>query len=585
MIPLIAIVGVVVATLLVGSRGWRGPKSTSDFLVASRAVRPGLNASAISGEYLSAASFLGVAGLVMRYGFDMAWYPVGYTAGYLLLLLLVAAPLRRSGAYTIPDFAEARLVSPELRKVAAGFVILIGVFYLLPQLKGAGITLQTALGLPYWVGVVVVGAVIVANIAMRGMRSVTLAQAFLYWVKMVAISLPAIFLLIVLGGTGSSVLTGPSYPHFTKATSVQISTVTTVQVSTPESVVVHGELDDRRVDGRVTLTAGRHVLGAPTRLEFAAGARVPVEVGQPDVRGATWSAPFGSGQGTGHPVFFVYSLLFATVLGTMGLPHILVRFYTNRDGKDARRTTVAVIGLISVFYLFPSAVGALGRALDPQLYLTGNTDSVVLALPTAAIAGVKGRLLAGLVDAGAIAAFLSTSSGLLVSVAGALSHDLFGRSVAGFRTATVVGGAVAIVAGLKVAPFDINVLVGWAFAIAASSFCPLLVLGIWWRRLTPAGAIAGLVIGGGLASGAIVATMLGVAPNGWWGAVLAEPAAWTVPVAFATMVSVSLLTPARIPAGTTAWLLAVHAPESLGLTPAERPIGATDPRRPVAVTE
>jgi cation/acetate symporter len=136
-IPLVAIVGVVVATLLVGSRGWRGPKSTSDFLVASRAVRPGLNASAISGEYLSAASFLGVAGLVMRYGFDMAWYPVGYTAGYLLLLLLVAAPLRRSGAYTIPDFAEARLVSPKLRKVAAGFVILIGVFYLLPQLKPA----------------------------------------------------------------------------------------------------------------------------------------------------------------------------------------------------------------------------------------------------------------------------------------------------------------------------------------------------------------------------------------------------------------------------------------------------------------
>jgi Na+(H+)/acetate symporter ActP len=271
-------------------------------------------------------------------------------------------------------------------------------------------------------------------------------------------------------------------------------------------------------------------------------------------------------------VFFVYSLLLATVLGTMGLPHILVRFYTNRDGKDARRTTVAVIGLISVFYLFPSAVGALGRALDPQLYLTGNTDSVVLALPTAAIAGLKGRLLAGLVDAGAIAAFLSTSSGLLVSVAGALSHDLFGRSVAGFRTATVVGGLVAIAAGLKVAPFDINVLVGWAFAIAASSFCPLLVLGIWWRRLTPTGAIAGLVIGGGMASGAIVATMLGVAPNGWWGAVLAEPAAWTVPVAFATMVVVSLRTPSRIPAGTTAWLLAVHAPESLGLTQSEKPV-------------
>jgi Na+(H+)/acetate symporter ActP len=403
------------------------------------------------------------------------------------------------------------------------------------------------------------------------MRSVTMAQAFLYWVKMIAISLPAIFLLIVLGGTGSSVLAGPSYPHFTRATSVQISAVTSISVAAPVSVTMQGELDGRRVDGGVTLTAGQHVLGAPSRLDFAAGSRVPVEVGQPDVSGTTWSAPFGSGQGTGHPVFFVYSLLLATVLGTMGLPHILVRFYTNRDGRDARRTTVAVIGLISVFYLFPSAVGALGRALDPQLYLTGNTDSVVLALPTAAVAGLNGRLLAGLVDAGAIAAFLSTSSGLLVSVAGALSHDLFGRSVAGFRTATVVGGVVAIAAGLKVAPFDINVLVGWAFAIAASSFCPLLVLGIWWRRLTATGAIAGLVIGGGLASGAIVATMLGVAPGGWWGAVLAEPAAWTVPVAFTTMVAVSLRTPARIPAGTTAWLLGVHAPESLGLTTSERP--------------
>jgi Na+(H+)/acetate symporter ActP len=568
-IPLIAILGVVVATLLVGSRGWRGPKSTSDFLVASRAVRPALNASAISGEYLSAASFLGVAGLVMRYGFDMAWYPVGYTAGYLLLLLLVAAPLRRSGAYTIPDFAEARLLSPKLRRVAACFVILIGVFYLLPQLKGAGITLQTALGLPYWVGVVVVGAVIVANIAVRGMRSVTLAQAFLYWVKLVAISLPAIFLVIVLGGTGSSVLTGTSHPQFTKTTSIRITSALSIEVATPESVVVRGELDGHRFDGPVALRPGQHVVGAPTTLVFAAGSRVPVATGQPDVAGSSWSAPFGSGQGTGHPVFFVYSLLLATVLGTMGLPHILVRFYTNRDGRDARRTTLAVIGLISVFYLFPSAVGALGRALDPQLYLTGNTDSVVLALPTAAIPGLNGRLLAGLVDAGAIAAFLSTSSGLLVSVAGALSHDLFGRSVAGFRTATVAAGIVAILAGLRVAPFDINVLVGWAFAIAASSFCPLLVLGIWWRRLTPTGAIAGLVTGGGLASGAIVLTMLGVAPSGWWGSLLAEPAAWTVPLAFATMISVSLLTSDQIPAGTTSWLLTVHAPESLGLTPSE----------------
>ena len=107
MIPLVAIVGVVVATLLVGSRGWRGPKSTSDFLVASRAVRPALNASAISGEYLSAASFLGIAGLEMQIGASALWQSLGFTAGYLALLPFVAAPLRRYGSYTIPDFAEA----------------------------------------------------------------------------------------------------------------------------------------------------------------------------------------------------------------------------------------------------------------------------------------------------------------------------------------------------------------------------------------------------------------------------------------------------------------------------------------------
>src|SRR5882757_10052108 len=141
----------------------RVARTTSDFFVASRSVRPMWNASAISGEYLSAASFLGVAGLVMKYGVDMLWYPVGFAAGYLVLLLLVAAPLRRFGAYTIPDFAVGRLGSRGLRQAATVLVLVIGWFYLLPQMKGAGITLQWVLGTPYWVGAATLGVVVSCN--------------------------------------------------------------------------------------------------------------------------------------------------------------------------------------------------------------------------------------------------------------------------------------------------------------------------------------------------------------------------------------------------------------------------------------
>ena len=138
-VPAVALV--VLATVLVGAFGLRVSRTTSDFYVASRTVGPRLNAAAISGEYLSAASFLGIAGLVLVQGPDMLWYPVGYTAGYLVLLLFVAAPLRRSGAYTLPDFAEARLGSQAVRRLAGAFVVGVGWLYLLPQLQGAGLTL------------------------------------------------------------------------------------------------------------------------------------------------------------------------------------------------------------------------------------------------------------------------------------------------------------------------------------------------------------------------------------------------------------------------------------------------------------
>src|SRR6266704_2306179 len=196
----------VIATIWMGFWAAKRSKTASDFYVAGRSVSVGWNASAISGEYLSAASFMGVAGMVMSSGYDALWYPVCYACGYLFLLLFIAGPLRRFGAYTIPDFAEGRFDSPLFRKIAVVFVLFIGFFYTMPQMKGAGTTLAYIFpGLPYWAGVVLVGAVITLNVALGGMKGITLVQAVQYWAKMFAISVPIFVLMAVYGHYGQQV--------------------------------------------------------------------------------------------------------------------------------------------------------------------------------------------------------------------------------------------------------------------------------------------------------------------------------------------------------------------------------------------
>jgi cation/acetate symporter len=212
-LSILAVSAVTLGALGIGTWGVRVARTTSDLFVASRAVTPWWNAAAISGEYLSAASFLGIAGLMLKFGASALWLPIGFTAGYLALLLFVAAPLRRFGSYTIPDFAEARLRAPGIRLLAALIVLLVGGCYLVPQLKGAGVTLGTVTGAPYWVGVVVVALIVALNVGLGGMRGITYVQAFQYWVKVFAISVPAILLIVHLGGLpAKSALFGAEYP-------------------------------------------------------------------------------------------------------------------------------------------------------------------------------------------------------------------------------------------------------------------------------------------------------------------------------------------------------------------------------------
>ncbi|GAA2835341.1 sodium/solute symporter [Crossiella cryophila] len=559
---LIAVGVVTVATILIGAYGLRVSRTTSDYYVASRSVGPWWNASAISGEYLSAASFLGVAGLILSFGADMLWFPVGYTAGYLIMLALVAAPLRRSGAYTLPDFAENRLESVAVRRVASLLVVGIGWLYLLPQLQGAGLTLNTLTNAPVWVGGVVVAVVVTLNLASGGMRSITFVQAFHYWLKLTAIAVPAILLIMVWQRDGAPLLDGDRPVTFSQQTMVTIRTPVRVQNTEAVQVTVRGRLDDKTYEGaKLELTAGAHDFGQDTTVVFPAGAAVPHVAPARSLTGDEWASPLSGGRDD-HPLYVTYSLMVATFLGTMGLPHVLVRFYTNPTGRAARRTTLVVLGLLGVFYLFPLVFGALGRLYAPDLLMTGATDALVLVLPRRLIPGFGGELLGALVAGGAFAAFLSTSSGLAMSVAGVLSQDVFrGRGLRGFRLSAVLATVVPVGLALIGTDLPIASSVGLAFAVAASSFCPLLVLGIWWRGLTAAGAVAGLLTGGGLALLAVLATISGELRAGWFTTLLSWPAAWSVPLGFAVMIGVSLATRKRAPRSVNATMARLHAPE------------------------
>lgn len=477
---LAGVVLIVVTTLLIGAYGLRISRTTSDFFVASRTVRPVWNASAISGEYLSAGTFLGLSGLVLLDGARGFWFPIGYAAGYLLVLVFAAAPLRRSGAYTIPDFVEARLDSLLARRVTSLAVLVIGWLYIVPQLHGAGITLVVVAGLPHWVGAVTVAVLVAASVAAGGMRAITFVQAFQYWLKLTALLVPVVAIAFALAGG----------PH----------PVDPALIFPPES------------------------------------------------------GPSAS------DTYATFSLLLALFLGTMGLPHVLVRFYTSPTGAAARHTTVIVIVMVSAFYAVSGMLGILGRIAVPDLAQPGLADTVALVLPSRIFPGLVGDLLTALVVAGAFAAFLATSTGLVVSLAGVISQDVFSGSVRSFRLSAVLCSLVPLAVALLTASEGLVSSVGFVFVVAASTLSPVVLLGVWWRRLTARGAVAGMVTGG-VACGLSVLVHAAVGGVGIAAPLLAQPAAWTIPLATATAVLVSLTDRRGAPAHTDRLLARLHTPE------------------------
>jgi len=508
----LAVVGTLVSVV-----AWRHTRATTvDFYLAGRRTGMITNASAICGDYLSAASFLGVAAAVYASGLDGVWYATGFAAGFVPVLLFVAAPLRRLGTVSLPDFLAVRYGSASVRVAAVVAVELVILSYLVPQAVGSGLTWELLVGegigglTPYTTGVVVSTVAVAGVVMLGGMRGTTWNQALQFgFLLAVAVWMAA---LLWAGGF--------SYPAAVE------------QASAPPLQAVAGE---RLIDVPNQLTGEAARFGAP-------GARY---------------GPLGQ-----------LALLVTLVLGTAGLPHVMNRYFTAATGRAARTSTVWVLGLAGLFYAVAVMLGTASRVLVAERaeepWLAELTVDGVLRVPEHALL-VLGHLLAGtpglaVVSAAAFAAMVSTIGGLLLAAAASFGHDVVARiwrPTGGPREAVLAGRAavlfVSVVAAvvaiavdperlLATFPSVIATMVTWAFALAGSALTPALLLGIWWRRATARGAVAGIWTGAVVAILALVTGLVrGPESGDGLTAVLFAPAMIAAPLSTTAIVVVSRL--------------------------------------------
>jgi cation/acetate symporter len=450
-IPVTALllIGAMLTFTVVTTFMFRSQKTSADYYLAGRKVNSFINASAISSDYLSAASFLGVAGVAFLFGFDGIIYALGFFVGYIALLLFLASPLRKFGRYTVPDFVSERFHSKTARILGVVGVLFISLFYMAPQMLGAGKVMGLLLNLEYSTSIIIIACIITFYVTVGGMKATTVNQLVQFWILFGAMFLLAFIPFMLKGLTYTDV----------------VKFLAEFKGNTP--------ITGKEFDGAAYTSPAYWLTSLKDTL----------------------------------------SLLLALMFGTAGLPHILVRFYTAPDGKAARRTVIYVLFLIGMFYILSPYVGhviryvflqgeALGVSPHLMQWLADNGKN--LAVPVAG-SYFGGQVLLGIVVAGAFAAILSTVAGLIIASAGAIGHDLVvnvfnpnmtERSrVKVARVASIAVGLLGIPLGFWAESMQIAILVGLAFAIAASTFFPVLVMGVWWPKMTKGGACAGLVTG------------------------------------------------------------------------------------------
>lgn len=448
--------------------------NTIDYYLAGQRVGVITNASAICGDYISAASFLGVAAAVYASGLDGTWYAAGFAAGFVPVVLFVAAPLRRFGGFSVPDFLGRRMESGTVRLTAVAVVMTVIMAYVLPQVVSSGLTWElltqaTLPGLdPYGTGVVVSTAGITALVVGGGMRGATWTQA----VQFIAL------LVILIWLAGVLLQSGFGY----------VSAIEELR-GEPLSQVV--SQDGRQIARRV-----------PNLVDPA--------------RPATFGQPGGRSDAFGQ-----LALILTLVLGTSGLPHVLNRFFTAPTGRSARTTGMWVLVLASLFYVLAVMLGIAARsvlsdAVGDNPWLAQLMVDDVLAVPEQSLL-VLGRLYGGqvglgVVVTGALVAVMSTMAGLLLSAAASVGHDVYDQqlkrdatprqTVRAGRMAIIGVAVITIIVALAVGPQIVDgrfssliaQMVTWALAIAGSALTPVLLLAIWWPRASARGLCAGMSI-------------------------------------------------------------------------------------------
>ena len=547
--------GVLVLSAMLGRR----TSSAGGYFAAHGQVGWFVNGIAFAGDYLSAASFLGICGLIAFWGYDGFLYSIGYLAGWIVALLVVAEPVRRLGKYTFADALNARFRSRAVTVAAAVSTLVVSLFYLVPQMVGAGALIKPLLGLPHWAGVALVGVVVTAIVATAGMVSTTWVQ-FIKGALLVGLCTLLVGLIL---GRGFEVR-DPGPPR--DAPARDVGSVTAL----PAWAVPGGEPGP---DGMVRTEGARTGPLGPVEFlrvfsasEVAAWrtSKVPApdgtqrSVAAPErIQGNDLLLPGNSptfrGLRSGSPldrVDFV-SLMVALFLGTASLPHILIRYYTVPDVRSARLSTVAGIGAIGTFYVLTLYLG-LGAMTGGRLD-TGDSN---MAAPL--LARGFGSVLFALISSVAFFTVLGTVSGLVLAGSGAVARDLaaaaLGRlpeertQVRVARIAALVLGAGAMALGLLCRDLNASFLVGWAFNVAASANLPALLMALFWRRATGAGVaaaiVAGLVssLGWVLLSKDAFEKVYGL-PAADALAPFSQPAIVTIPFGAAVGVAVSLLRP------------------------------------------
>lgn len=451
---------VILLTMIVTYVASKRIRSASDFYTAGGGISGLQNGWAIAGDYLSAASFLGIAGLIALYGYDGFMYSVGFLVAYVTVLLLMAEPCRNIGRYTLADILAYRHSAKPMRILGALSVIIVSTFYLTAQMVGGGVLVKTLIGINYEVSVAGVGVLMLAYVLFGGMVATT-------WVQIIKAVLLVLASLIIVTLVWAPY--GFSLPAF-----------------------MADVVGDPKVQTQVA-----KLLGDPARNMTAA------ELGQRFLEpGLYFKAPIDQ-----------ISLGMGLVFGTAGLPHILMRFFTVRTAQAARQSVIWAMAIIGGFYVLTLFLGFGAAHLVGPSTVAGVDAGGNMAAPLLAqyIGGGPesfwGNFFLAFVSAVAFATIVAVVAGLVLASASAMAHDLWvgvvhggetvppDQQVRAARVATLLVGAVAIAIGIAAKGQNVASLVGLAFAVAASANFPCVLLALYWKRCTTRGLVAGMVVG------------------------------------------------------------------------------------------